>query len=410
LKTIILLGEGIALGEDVAADVWTTRFELPTAADLESVLAPIITDYKVTLAGKVKFDDAALGHFTRACAGLPEDTARSLLSRSITRFLAVDNRAVTLAHEEKRAIVKRSGVATLKEPRGGMELVGGLAEFKNYIGEIDPLFQALEGARKFGCRFPAGVLMMGVPGTGKSLMAEALAGHWKLPMLTMEMGAMFGGLVGESEGKLRKFQALAKAIKPCLVFADEIEKGIGGGGGENDGGTTERVKQSLLTWLQEKDDEIIVVATANRIEAFNSNPEFLRRFDTIWFVDLPDHATRMEIAAIHLKRAGHEVPAHELQAVATASKSHSGAEIEKAVQITLRRAFAQGGKVTGAALLEAVKEIVPLSVTMAERIDELRAYCKSGRARSAGPSMDADPKPVKSPAVPGSKVPVGPQI
>jgi len=198
LKTIILMGEGVRLGEDVAADVWTTRFELPTASDLEAVLNPIITDYKVTLQGKVKFDDGALQHFTRACAGLPEDTARSLLSRSITRFLAVDGRAVSLAHEEKRSIVKRSGVATLKEPRGGMELVGGLGEFKTYIGEIDPLFKDLEAARKFGCRFPAGVLLMGVPGTGKSLAAEALAGHWKLPMLTMEMGALFGSLVGES--------------------------------------------------------------------------------------------------------------------------------------------------------------------------------------------------------------------
>jgi hypothetical protein len=395
-KTIILIGEGIKLGEDVSADVWNTRFELPTAGEIHKYLAPVFEEFKVSLSSLVTFEDAALVDFSRACAGLPLNTARSLLSRSITHNRAVDGRAIFQAHDEKRAIVRRSGVARLQEPRGGLEMVGGLKHFKSWVEEVDPMFKGLGSAREFGCRFPAGAALIGVPGCGKSLMAEGLAGHWKLPMLTLEMGAIFGSLVGESEKKLRQFQDLAKAIKPCLVFVDEIEKGIGSDG-DMDGGTTGRVKQSLLTWLSEKDDEIIVIATANRIEAFDKNPEFLRRFENIWFVDLPDPMTRLEIAQIHLRKAKQEVAAAELAAMVKATHGHSGAEIERAVQTALRWAFAAGKiKVTGATLLKAAQEIVPLSHTMAPRIAQLREYVKNRRAKAAGALLEEQTGPAQA--------------
>jgi ATP-dependent 26S proteasome regulatory subunit len=409
LKTIILVGGHVPLPEEVAADFWITTYALPTVGELHDIFSTTVKEYKQSeeLSGVV-FDDPAILAFTRGCAGLPENAARSLFAKAVARFEALDNRAVKLAHDEKEQIVKRSGVAEIQRPRGGLEMVGGLEIFKEYVSEIDDQIGRQEEARKYGCRLPSGILLMGTSGTGKSLVAEALGGHWQLPVLRLDMGSLFGSLVGESEARFRQFKTLANAIRPCVVFCDEFEKGIGGGGGERDGGTSERVKQGLLSWLQEKPDDVIFVATVNSIRPFESNPEILRsgRFDSLWFVDLPDAKSRLEILGIHLKKSGHPITGQDLASVVKITVGFSGAELENIVQTALRRSFREKRNHPAVAdLLGAVKTVVPLSVTMGPQLDALRNYVKSGKARPAGALIEDDKKVQQAQVVEGAGTP-----
>lgn len=391
-QSIVLIGREIKLPAELAQDFWCTEYQLPTRGDFLRVFNAIAARYKDSSEHTtVKFNTKALSGMAEACAGLTERQARQLLSNAVVLYGGIDERAIQLAHAEKAQAVKRSGIMEIQTPKGGLEIVGGLTKLKKYISEIDQLISDREAAKQFGCRLPSGILFMGLSGCGKSLVAEALAGHWKLPLLRLEMGRIFGSLIGQSEAQLREVFKLAQAVAPCLVFIDEFEKGIGGGG-ELDGNTTGRIKQSLLSWLQEKPEEIIVVATVNSIAPFEKNPEMLRagRFDEIFFVDLPDQASRVEILKIHLEKANKQVMLPHLAQVASKAAGYSGAELAQVVEITLRRAFQGKTKINVESLLQALKEKIPLSVTMKEQLDALRGYCKTGRARPAGELLEDD--------------------
>lgn len=397
-KTVILVGEDFDLPAEVAADFWCTDFDLPNAGFFRELFDKNIEQFKLVPELKdVSFDANAVDSFSHACAGLSEYAGRSLFAKAIATYEALDIRAVKLAHREKEQIVRRSGVGEIEQPTpGGLARVGGLDCFKDYVLEISALLKEQDAARAFGCTLPSGIMLMGVPGTGKTLVARALGSHLNLPILKLDMGAMFGSLVGESEARFRKFRQTAEAIGSCIVFADEFEKGIGGGDGERDGGTTSRVKQALLSWLNDKPDSILFVGTVNSIEAFNQNPEMLRsgRFDSVWFVDLPDARSRCEIFAIHINKTGHPLPdAESLKQLAKLTAGYSGAEIENIVQTATRRAFTLKLKApTFPQYVAAVQDVVPLSVTMHDRLVDLRQYVKDGKARAAGALLDGDAK------------------
>jgi SpoVK/Ycf46/Vps4 family AAA+-type ATPase len=228
---------------------------------------------------------------------------------------------------------------------------------------------------------------------GKSLLAEALGGHWQLPVLLFDVGAAYGSLVGESEANIRRMQKMANAMKPCIVYIDEIEKGLGGDG--MDGGTSNRCKQSLLTWLNDKDPQIFVVATANDLSKLNQIPELTRagRFDAQFFVDLPSATARLEIFKIHLRATGHDMPENALTDAVEATHGYSGAEIEAIVQDALREAFNAEPQLehpTGEMLCECACQRKPLSLVMQETISQLRELVKSGRILPAGSSVEDD--------------------
>ncbi|MGD0090431.1 MAG: AAA family ATPase [Planctomycetota bacterium] len=232
--------------------------------------------------------------------------------------------------------------------------------------------------------------MVGVPGTGKTLAARAISASWNVPLVGLDAGRLFGSLVGESEANLRTALRTAEAIAPCTCLIDELEKAFGGSGGY-DGGTSARVFGGLLSWLQDKRADVFVVATANDVSKLP--PELLRkgRFDEIFFVDLPDAESRAEILAIHLRRAGHEFKKADLAEVARISKGYTGSELEAAVQSALIEAFTdKERKPTAADMARAIKSTVPLSKTMAERINVLREFCKTGRAVPAGGMLEDD--------------------
>jgi SpoVK/Ycf46/Vps4 family AAA+-type ATPase len=239
-------------------------------------------------------------------------------------------------------------------------------------------------ARDFGLPAPKGVLVVGVPGGGKSLTAKQTAQTWQLPLLRLDPGRLFGSLVGQSESQARQAIEAAEACAPCILWVDEIEKGLAGGSGgsSTDGGTTQRVFGTILTWLQEKDSDVFVVATANRVDALP--PELLRkgRFDDIFTVGLPNATERETIAKIHLERRKRDLGAKAAPAIAKATEGYVGAEIEQAVIDGLFAAYAEGRDLETTDVLAAVKATTPLSKTAPEDIKRIEAWAQ-GRARPA---------------------------
>ncbi len=226
-------------------------------------------------------------------------------------------------------------------------------------------------------------------GCGKSLTAKAVAGQWRLPLLRLDMGRIFSGLVGSSEENLRRAIRVAESVAPVVLWVDEIEKGLSGSksSGASDGGVSARVFGALLTWLQEKTAPVFVVATANRID--DLPPELLRkgRFDEIFFIDLPVPSERREILEIHVRKRGRDPAAYDLAALAGQAEGFSGAELEAALISGLYEAFAEGTELAQEHLSRAVAESLPLSVTMREEIDRLRDWARHPYPPSLGSAV-----------------------
>jgi SpoVK/Ycf46/Vps4 family AAA+-type ATPase len=223
-----------------------------------------------------------------------------------------------------------------------------------------------------------------VQGCGKSLTAKAIASQWSLPLLRLDMGRIFSGLIGSSEENLRRAIRVAESAAPAVLWVDEIDKGLSGiaSSGSVDGGVAARVFGAFLTWLQEKTAPVFVVATANRIDALP--PELLRkgRFDEIFFVDLPDAAERAQIFDIHLRRRGRDPSAFDVAELGALAEAFSGAEIEQAVVAGLYDAFAEQAELAQAHVRKAIRETFPLAMTLREDIEKLRAWAKE-RTRPA---------------------------
>jgi len=220
---------------------------------------------------------------------------------------------------------------------------------------------------------------MGVQGCGKSLMARNVAAEWGLPLVRLDPAALYDKYVGETERNLRQALETADAMSPVVLWIDEIEKGFARDGGEADGGVSGRLLGTFLTWLQERDSRVFVVATANDVDRLP--PELLRkgRFDEIFFVDLPEAAERRDILALHLARRGRDPDRFDLDRLAGAAEGFSGSELEQAVVAGLYTAFAEKTDLGQETLRAEIESAVPLSVTLAERVDALRRWAR-GRA------------------------------
>jgi SpoVK/Ycf46/Vps4 family AAA+-type ATPase len=229
---------------------------------------------------------------------------------------------------------------------------------------------------------PKGIALLGIPGTGKSLTAKMIGGLWHLPLLRLDVGALFGSLIGESEERTRRALHLAETIAPCVLWIDEMEKALAHGG--LDSGTSTRVFGTILTWMQEKEKPVFVVATANDISSMP--PELLRkgRFDEIFFLDLPTQDERKDIFAVHLKKRRRIAQDYDLDLLARRSEGFTGAEIEQAIIEAMYIGFNDGEReFTNEDILHALNRQVPLSISQREAITYLREWLREGRAQSA---------------------------
>ncbi len=380
-KTVRLPSSRLILVEVPGVDV-------PTAlrSDIEYLVPkiPSVDELRAELKDFVNQHDAKIGggkeaehSIAAAVAGLPRHEAARLFARCWIEKQALD--PVWLRKEKAERVAERLGGA-LTFVDTDAPSVGGLGGLKTWLGARKKAF-GTEDAKKFGLPEPKGVLILGIPGTGKSLTAKTMAREWGLPLLKLDAGKLFGSLVGQSESQTRQAIEAAEACAPCILWIDEIEKGLGGGGGL-DGGTSQRVFGSLLTWLQDKEAPVFVVATANAIDGLP--PELLRkgRFDEIFFVDLPTESERMDIARIHVERHGRKCKDLKPSEIAENTPGFSGAEIEQVILDGMFTAYDQNRDVTLTDILESAKNTVPLSKTMETKVAALREWVK-GRAKLA---------------------------
>ncbi|WP_413354756.1 AAA family ATPase [Microbacterium sp. 1P06AB] len=368
-------------------------FPLPTAAEIRELLDTMITNN----AGEIRddADDAAREALVQAALGLTMAEAENAFAQAMVNDGTLTGDDIRVVLHEKRQVVRKSGV--LEFITGDLDLddVGGLTNLKRWLERRNGSW--LPSAHEYGLPSPKGVLITGVPGCGKSMTAKATAASWGLPLLRLDIGRIFSGLVGSSEQNLRTAIATAEAVAPCILWVDEIEKGFSNTTGQGDSGTTARVFGTFLTWMQEKKHPVFVVATANNIDALP--PEFMRkgRFDEIFFVDLPTTVEREAIWTLQL--AAHASEANGLADVAadpvavaalvTASENHSGAEIEQAVVAALYEGFSGRKTITTDVVTRVVETMIPLAVTQAEEVQRIRAWAAQ-RAVGATGTEDFD--------------------
>lgn len=366
-KTIIILSPTVEIPVELEKEVTVIQFPLPDIDELRIVLKSVCSDNDITY----PTEDIQL---LRSALGMTVFEAENAFAYSLTSTKGKLDQSII--QQKKADVVKKTGMLEVIDADVNLDDVGGLDNLKVWLKNRESCFT--DEARKFGIRPPKGLLLIGTPGTGKSLTAKAVAASWKRPLLRLEMGKIFGSLVGESEANLRKCLHIAEAVAPCVVWLDELEKAFAGVKGEsNDGhGTTKRVFGNFLTWMSEKTSDVFIIATANEVESLPAALLRGGRFDAIFWVDLPDEAQRIEILKIHLKKVGRSMNDESLTWLAKASEGYSGAEIEVWVQESLVKSLASKSDLTPKIMHEVLPEITPISKLMSQEIDSARKWAE----------------------------------
>jgi len=372
---LILLGCRCKLPAELVHEFASVDFGLPDGGRLGEVLDGIMSSTDAP-GPEPAVREAAL----RNALGLTTVEAENVFALSLVKTGSIDP---ALVAAEKARTLKRNGIVEVIEARQGLDDIGGLEALKAWLRTRALSFS--EAARSYRLPVPKGLLIVGIPGTGKSLTAKATAKAFGLPLLRLDIGRVFGGIVGQSEANLRAVTQTAEAVAPCVLWIDEIEKGFSGSksSGSTDGGTSSRVFGSFLTWMEEKLQPVFVVATANDVTQLP--PEFLRkgRFDEMFFVDLPDSTERTAIWDIVIAKHGRRPVDYETVVLARACEQFTGAEIEAVFVDALHEAFAQGREPKPGDIVEAITRTVPLAQLMDNQIAGLRHWAR-GRTRAAG--------------------------
>ncbi len=381
-KTLILAQPIRKLPIELEKEVFVLEIPLPDTKILRTVLKQVIDEHKLNEELSPEDDWQKI---SEAALGLTELEARFTFKEIIIEQAKLTSKEISYVISQKEQIIKKSGILEYFHPSESLADVGGMELLKKWLkdrkGGFDP------EAKDFGMTAPKGLLLLGIPGCGKSLIAKAIASEWGLPLLKFDLGKVYGGIVGESESNIRKALDIANTIAPSILWIDEIEKGLSGvsSSDQTDAGTTARVFGTLLTWMQEKEEPVFVVATANNIAQLP--PELLRkgRFDDIFFVDLPAHQSRVEIWMIHLQKrlkGRYEEGMFDLNKLSKISSGYSGSEIEETINAGLYNAYNNNREIEVKDLEGALKEIYPLSKVMGENVTKLRQWAKV-RARLA---------------------------
>jgi SpoVK/Ycf46/Vps4 family AAA+-type ATPase len=381
-KTVILMSPVQEVPIELEKEVIVLDFDLPNMSELNQVLTE-----ELEQARNANISTEVREKLLKAALGLTRDEAEKVYrkARVMTGRLTEDEVDIVLS--EKKQLIRRNGILEYIDVDETIDSVGGLEELKHWLHQRSNAFT--ERAREYGLPQPKGMLILGVPGCGKSLIAKTTARLWGLPLLRLDLGRVYdGSMVGRSEANLRNALRTAESISPAILFIDEIDKAFAGttGSSDSDGGTSSRIFGTFLTWMQEKTSPVFVMATANRVERLPS--EFLRkgRFDEIFFVDLPNAEERQEIFQIHLRKRRRDIARFDLDQLTKVCEGFSGAEIEQGLISAMYEAFAQGREFTQLDIIAAIRATLPLSKTMNEQVTALRDWARQ-RARPAAASV-----------------------
>ncbi len=338
-KTIVLISPVMEIPAELDKEVTVINFPQPTKEDLGELLDGIVKELQERRQVEVELTAEGRERLLQAAMGLTLGEAENVFAKIIIKDQRLSSDHVNEVFAEKQQIIRKSGLLEYYAVNEDFASVGGVAVLKDWLNKRAVAFT--DEAQAFGLPAPKGILLLGVQGCGKSLCAKAVSRLWQLPLLRVDMGRMFGSLVGSSEENVRRAISVAESIAPAVLWVDEIDKAFVGSqsSGVTDGGTTARVFGTFLTWLSEKSAPVFVVATANDVSQLP--PELLRkgRLDEIFYVDLPSPEERAEIFSIHLAKRKRDPGNFELQTLVASSQDFSGAEIEEAIISALYDAF-----------------------------------------------------------------------
>jgi len=357
-----------------------THFELsmPSADQITALVRKEAKIWSLKKNERLKGDPKAIELLVRNLIGLTEADARRFIRGAIYDDGAITHSDIKGVMDAKYRMLSRGGAITYSFDLSDFSEIGGFARLKSWLEVRKPFFVDPDAAKGFDV--PKGLMLIGVQGCGKSLAAKSIAGVWGVPLLKLDFGTLFNKYIGETERNLREALKSAEMLSPCVLWIDEIEKGIGSGG-QDDSGTAARILGTLLTWMAEKTSRVFIVATANDIERLP--PELLRkgRLDEIYYVDLPGEAAREAIFRVHLSKRDRDPEAFDLNALATGSDGFSGAEIEQAIVSAGYWAHAQEESLATAHILRELESTQPLSVVRAESIAALRSWAEGRTVR-----------------------------
>lgn len=373
-STVVLVGYSLQMPEELKPYTAHFRLPLPSMDELRGIVVDVAADWGAEHGHRdVQTTNKALDLLVRNLAGLTATDARRLAVKAISDDGAITESDIPEVMRAKYELLGRDGLLSFEYETVKFAEIGGMARLRNWLEVRKSFFR--EDDRTLDP--PRGMLLLGVQGCGKSLAAKAAAGIFGVPLLRLDFGSLYNKYFGETERNLRKTLETAEVMSPCVLWVDEIEKSVAGSSGDEDDGLSQRVMGTLLTWMSERKPPVFLVATANDITRLP--PEFVRkgRFDEIFFVDLPPPRNRRDILAIHLRKRNLDPKDFDLDALVEATDGFSGSEIEQAIVSAMYTAHAQGRTLSQDDLIAETKQTRPLSVVMAEKVEEIRDWASS---------------------------------
>ena len=375
-KTIIIIGSDLTIPKELQDLITVIQFQLPLEEEISQELNRLISSLNISV------DSQLFESLTRACQGLSLERIRRVLSKIIATYKTIDNDSIALLLSEKKQIISQTEILEYSSVNEQITNLGGLDNLKDWLKKRKTAF-GLQ-AFNYGLPTPRGLLLIGIQGTGKSLTAKAIANDWQLPLLKLDVGKLFGGIVGESESRLRQMINVAETISPCILWIDEIDKAFSNTDNRGDSGTSNRVLATFISWLSEKTKPVFVIATANNIDLLPIEIIRKGRFDEIFFLDLPEKEEREEIFKIHLQAfRPNGWKSFDYNQLAQASESFSGAEIRQSIIESMYHAFYEKREFTTEDICMALKELIPLAHLESDQMIRLQQWASSGRIRSA---------------------------
>jgi ATP-dependent 26S proteasome regulatory subunit len=375
-KTIIILGSELNIPKELADLITILQFQLPVESEINYELKRLIQSLNIEI------DQQILESLTRACQGLSLERIRRVLSKIIATYKTIDENSIKLLLNEKKQIISQTEILEYWSVNETISKIGGVDNLKNWLKKRQTSFGIQ--ASNYGLPTPRGLLLVGIQGTGKSLTAKAIANEWQLPLLKLDVGKLFGGIVGESESRLRQMIQVAETISPCILWIDEIDKAFSNNNSTGDSGTSNRVLATFISWLSEKTKPVFVVATANNVDILPLEIIRKGRFDEIFFLDLPQKQEREQIFKIHIQEfRPNRWELFDYSKLAQLSEAFSGAEIRQSIIEGMYHAFYEKREFTTEDICLALTQLIPLSQLETNQTLKLKNWAVSGRIRLA---------------------------
>ena len=375
-KTIIIIGSELNIPIELQDLITVLQFQLPLESEINQELERLINSLNI------KVEPQLFENLSRTCQGLSLERIRRVLSKIIATYKTIDNNSIAVLLSEKKQIISQTEILEYWSVNKKIIDLGGLDNLKDWLKKRKTAFgvQALN----YGLPTPRGLLLVGIQGTGKSLTAKAIGNDWQLPLLKLDVGKLFGGIVGESESRLRQMINVSETISPCILWIDEIDKAFSNVESKGDSGTSNRVLATFISWLSEKTKPVFVIATANNIDLLPLEIIRKGRFDEIFFLDLPKQEEREEIFKIHLQEfRPNTFQGFDYSKLAELSESFSGAEIRQSIIDGMYHAFYEKREFTTDDICMAIEEIIPLASLENDQMLKLQDWASSGRIRLA---------------------------